>query len=929
MESREPTIDRNLGEGERNKWLLEWNPAPRPYPESTVQTLFEKQAVERGDATALVFGAQPLTYRELNAQANRLAHHLIVVGVQPGQAVAIFLERSLEQIVATLAILKAGAVYVPLDIEFPQERIVQMLKDAQPRAILSHSSVAGRLMDVEGVIQLKLDELDTELRTHPDSNPDIPGDPDALAYIMFTSGSTGRPKGVEVMHRGIVRLVFAVDYIPYNADTVMLQIATVSFDAATFEMWGALLHGGTLVICPSRVPTLDTLGRLIAEHDVNTMLLTAAFFNLVIKESPHILKPLKYLLAGGEALSSWHVAEALRNLPEVRLVNAYGPTENSVISTTYTFDRDTFDPDRPIPIGRPIGNSSCYVLDRFMRLVPAGVTGELYVGGDGVARGYVNRPDLTAERFLADPFRTKPGARMYKTGDRVCWNQKGLLEFMGRSDNQIKLRGFRIELSEIDTVLASFPGVEQAVTVVYDDDVRGKWLAGYVKVADPAGFSVAALEQYIKEKLPDYMVPSALVPVAQWAFTPSGKLDRKALPKPLLGNPLDSVEDVRYESETEERLAQIWSGLFEGMKISRSADFFALGGDSLMAVTLFSKIHQQFKKELSLASLTQAPTLAQLALLIAGRSDAPDFSSYRSLKMIQQGAEGVVPLFMVHGGAGNILIFKEFAKNLGPKQPVYAFQWSGWDGGRGEVSIPSMARAYKRELLRFRPEGPCRVGGHCIGGLIALELARQLIQDGRKIERPIIVTDAPNVKSKTYRRRASRNAAGEHAAFQRLCGELERLKKLEHAKIVNAMPEPPSELPASGWVGQLKQLPYVYPLARALRTRARLFGVYLRTARGNTVPMEGRSWYCGQTQMVAMQGHKHHAFPGDILYFRAGCHGWDMGLPGWWEDVYLGFGELCNGHFEGHVFGGGHDEILQIPEVAELVARGFEGRSVE
>lgn len=924
MESREPTIDRNLGEGERNKLLFEWNPAPTPYPESTVQALFEKQAIERGDATALVFGAQRLTYRELNAQANRMAHHLIAAGVQSGQAVAIFLERSLEQIIATLAILKVGAVYVPLDIEFPQERIVQMLEDAQPRAILSHSSVAGRLMDVVGVIQLKLDELDTELRTHPDSNPDLPSDPDALAYIMFTSGSTGRPKGVEVMHRGIVRLVFAVDYVPYNADTVILHIATVSFDAATFEIWGSLLHGGTCVICPLRVPTLDLLGRLLAEHNVNTILLTAAFFNLVIKESPHILKPVKYLLAGGEALSSWHVAEALRNLPNVRLVNAYGPTENSVISTTYTFDRDTFDPDGPIPIGRPIGNSSCYVLDRFMRLVPVGVTGELYVGGDGVARGYVNRPDLTAERFLADPFRATPGARMYKTGDRVCWNQKGLLEFMGRSDNQIKLRGFRIELSEIDTLLASFPGVEQAVTVVYDDDVRGKWLAGYIKVPDPAGFSITALEQYIKDKLPDYMVPSALIPVAQWTFTPSGKLDRKALPKPVMGSPLDIDEDVRFESETEERLAEIWSGLFAGTKISRSSDFFEHGGDSLLAVTLFSKIHQQFKKELSLASLTQAPTLAQLALLIVGRSDAPDFSSYRSLKMIQQGDEGVAPLFMVHGGAGNVLIFKEFAKNLGAKQPVYAFQWSGWDGGQGEASIASMARAYKRELMRFKPEGPYRVGGHCIGGLIALELARQLVLDGAEIEMPIIVTDAPNVKSKTYRRKGSRNAAKEHAAFQRLCGKLERAKKLEHAKIVNTMPEPSSESQATGWVGRLKQLPYVYPLARTIRTRARLVEVYLRTSRGNTVPMDGRSWYCGQTQMVAMHGHKHHAFSGDILYFRAGCHGWDMGLPGWWDDVYLGFGELCNGHFEGQVFGGGHDEILQIPEVAEGIKKVFD-----
>ena len=917
-QNRGATDGSPLAEDERNQLLYGWNPAPTPYPETTVSALFEKQAEAHGESMALIFNENGLTYRELNAQANRLAHYLIAAGAQPGRSVAIFLERGLEQIVATLAILKAGAAYIPLDVEFPQERIVQMLEDAQPQIILSHSDLAGRLADVTLVA---LDGLTVELQAQSESNPPVENSPDALAYIMYTSGSTGRPKGVEVVHRGIIRLLFGVDYVPLNADTVILHMAAVSFDAATFEIWGALLHGGICVLCPSRVPTLDMIGQLLAEHRVNTFWMTSALFNLVIAEASEILKPVKILLTGGEALSPWHVEKALRELPETQLINGYGPTENTTFSTTYAFDRTTFDPARPIPIGRAIGNSTCYVLDDALSLVPVGVPGELYVGGDGLARGYANRPELTAKCFLPDPFSTKLGARMYKTGDRVCWNRDGLIEFIGRVDHQIKLRGFRIELQEIDIVLGSYLGVEQAVTVVYEDAVRGRWLVGYVKVADPKKFPVEGLEAYAYEKLPDYMVPAALVPVAEWSFTPSGKLDRKALPKPKLSAPVGTNFHAP-ENEMQKALAEIWERLLRLERVGLDDHFFDLGGDSLRAVHLFHEINQKLGHELPLSTLALAPTVRGLAAIMDGGSGEAQLSGFRSLQLIQQGDPAVMPIFMIHGGAGNVVVFREFAHNLGSHHPVYAFQWSGWDGNRGLRTIPEMAAAYKEELLRFHPADTYRLGGHCIGGLIAIELAHQLRMDGLGINGPIIVSDCPNLESATYRRGEPENSTVSRSAFGRMAADLESRKAAE-CKEWNI---PALVKPEFGLSATLKRVPAVVGAIRSARTFPQMVGINLTLARGQKVPMDLRAFYSGMTLCAAAKRHTSPKHPGDVVYFRSACVlGRNLGLEGWWDDPFFGFGELCGGRFEGHVVGGGHNEVLNLPEVAEMARRAWAG----
>ncbi len=907
----------HLADEEWEQVIRLWNPPPTPYPESTVQSLFEAQVSSRPDSIALIYGAARVTYAELNRQSNRLAHHLINAGVRPGQGVATFLERGIPQMVSTLAILKAGGAYIPLDVEFPAERIEQMLEDAQPPLVLTQSGEARKLSKSSGAKRICLDEIETELESCPATNPAVECSTDALAYIMYTSGSTGRPKGVEVVHRGIIRLLFGVDYVPFGSDTVMLHMAAASFDASTLEIWGPLLHGGICVLSPSRVPTLETVGQLLEEHQVNIFWMTAALFNLAVSAAPEILRPVKYLLAGGEALSPLHVEMALRELPQVQLINGYGPTENTTFSTTYAFDRNTFDPAKPIPIGRAIGNSTCYILDRFLRPVAPGVPGELYVGGAGVARGYAGRPDLTAERFLDDPFSARPGARMYKTGDVVYWNPGGQIEFIGRVDNQIKLRGFRIELQDIDLALGTFPGVEQAVTAVYEDEGRGKWLAAFVKVEDPEQFPVDELKDFAYGKLPDYMVPAAFVPVREWQYTPSGKLDRKALPRP---QPSTSVED-RYappETDTQKTLATLWQGLLNLSRVGIDDDFFELGGDSLCSVHLFHEINQRFGCELPLSTLTQQPTIRGLASVLDGDSVELHLAGFRCLQLIQAGDPDVPPLFMIHGGAGNVLVFHEFARNLGARQPVYAFQWSGWDGDRGHESIAAMASAYKEELLRFRRMDEYRIGGHCIGGLIAIELARLLRQDGIGIDGPLIVGDCPNLKASSYCLAEPEQSVVSRDAFTEMVNSLEKQHVGWGAWMPSAME---CEAGLKSW---LKRSALAVSVVHWLRYQPTLIGLRVAVLLGKKVPVDKRPFYSSRTLVLAAKRHQAERYTGDIVYFRSTCvFGRQLGLQGWWNDPFMGFGELCGGRFDGHVVGGGHNDVLKLAEVADMVNAAF------
>ena len=468
---------RLLSDDERQKLLIEWSGPRTDYPRgASIHELFEDQARRTPSAVAVVFGNSELSYDELNRQANRLARQLQKLGVGRDVPVGVCMERSLEMVTALLGVLKAGGAYVPLDQAYPAERLALMMKDAETPVILTQTRVKNCCLNAAAkVLCLDTDEFADEADTNLKSAVRA----EDLAYVMYTSGSTGTPKGVAVTHRGVVRLVRETNYVSFSADQTFLQLAPISFDASTFEIWGALLNGGKLVVMPPAQPSLEEIGSAIRRHGVTTLWLTAGLFNAMVDERLHDLRPLRQLLAGGDVLSVPHVRKALSHLTETRLINGYGPTESTTFACCHTIAADAAF-DGSIPIGRPIANTTAYILDSNLRSVPIGVAGELFLGGDGLARGYWRRPQLTAEKFISDPFSSEPGARLYRTGDRARWRNDGTIEFLGRADSQVKMRGFRIELGEIENALKQQSDVLDGAVVVREDTPGDKRLVAYV-----------------------------------------------------------------------------------------------------------------------------------------------------------------------------------------------------------------------------------------------------------------------------------------------------------------------------------------------------------------------------------------------------------------------------------------------------------------
>ena len=469
-------------DGERQMPPAEWNDTRTKYPrDATIHQIFEEQVRQTPSAIAVTFGKEQLTYDELNRRANQLARRLRELKVDRDVPVGVSMERSAELIVALLAVLKAGGIYAPLDPAYPAERRALMMKDTGMSVILTDD--ANRTADAG------FD--DTDLANDRSAED--------LCYIMYTSGSTGAPKGVAVTHRGVVRLVKETDYASFAGET-FLQLAPISFDASTFEIWGALLNGGKLVVMPPAPPSLQEIGNAIREHGVTTLWLTAGLFNAMVDERLQDLRPLRQLLAGGDVLSVSHVRKALRALPNTRLINGYGPTESTTFACCHTIPADA-DLSDSLPIGKPIANTTAYILDSQLQPVSIGVTGELFIGGDGLARGYWGSPELTAEKFIDDPFSAEPNARLYRSGDLARWREDGVIEFLGRADTQVKLRGFRIELGEIESALRQQPDVLDSAVVVRDDIPDDKQLIAYVvrQPNAPAEWSGSAAHRCLKE----------------------------------------------------------------------------------------------------------------------------------------------------------------------------------------------------------------------------------------------------------------------------------------------------------------------------------------------------------------------------------------------------------------------------------------------
>jgi amino acid adenylation domain-containing protein len=741
---------------ERELVLVRWNDTSTELPtDCTVASLFSEQVSRAPDATALVFGALRMTYAELDARAERVASRLCALGACRESVVAICLPRSPEQIVGSLGILKAGAAYLPLDLANPPERNAFLLRDANAVVLVTDRNSLASLPRL-GIPTVLTEDLGADLDDPSEARCEKPfprvASADSLAYVMYTSGSTGEPKGVMVEHRSIIRLVKGQHFAAFGPDRVFLQLAPVAFDASTFEIWGPLLNGGTLVIAPDGLLDLGRIGELISSHGVTTVWLTAGLFNAIIDTRPEALRGAEEIITGGEALSVRHVRMAFERLgPETRIINGYGPTECTTFACCHVISPDDPAPTGTIPIGRPIANTTAYVLDDRGQPVPIGVAGELYVGGPGVARGYVGRPELTDERIIVSPFRT--GERLYRTGDRVRWLPNGTLEFLGRLDGQAKLRGFRIEPGEVEAALNRHPDVSRSAVVVRDIQAGDRQLVAYWSPRPEAHHANPDLAAYLRGLLPAYMIPSAFLRLDSLPLTINGKLDRGALPGFYREARLQA-DRVAPRDALEARLADIWSKLLGIPEPGACDSFFDLGGHSLLAISLLAAIEREFGQRISVATFFECPTIEALAKGLRTSSRQPARAVATRLNASESGVALVFPPSVFGHCAEGIRL----SRLLPPNVRAYAISIAGdepyWKGCH---TLSDIARGFVSALREATPNGPYVLVGFSFAGRVAFEMARLMDEAGLDVAHLVIIDTSIETGRRRVRDRVVRD----------------------------------------------------------------------------------------------------------------------------------------------------------------------------
>jgi amino acid adenylation domain-containing protein len=688
-----------------------------------IHQLFEERVAASGDSVALIHGGESLTYAALDARANRLAHLLRTHGVGPDRLVGILLERGLSMVVGLLAILKAGGAYVPLDPRYPAARLAHMLEDAAPCALLTQRGLRAQLPST-GAAVILVDSDSAEIAAQQSSLPGPPEPglrPDHLAYVIYTSGSTGRPKGVMIEHAAVVNFLRSMQKRPgITATDRLLAVTTVAFDIAALEIYLPLVTGATVVLADALAATdAESLARMLETHDITIMQATPATWRLLLHGGWTGRKSLK-VLCGGEALTRDLATELLERTGVVW--NMYGPTETTIWSCARPIA--AADGAHTEPIGGPIDDTRVHILDEHLQPVAVGIAGEICIGGAGVARGYLNRAELTAERFVADPFARQAGARMYRTGDLGRVRQNGAIDFLGRTDHQVKMRGYRIELGEIEAQLIGHAAVREAAVLAREDGPQEgceeKRLVAYLVPRNSAAPpTVESLRGHLAAVLPDYMVPSTFVALERLPLTPNGKLDRGALPAP----DADSQLRRRFEAplgRVEQALAAMWQTLLRVERIGRDDNFFELGGYSMLALDLRSRVASELGVAVALSALIEAPTVALLAQLIEGRA-ARD-----SMVLIREG-QGGPAVFLVHDGDGETLLYRNLALRLDRRHAVFGLNPYALPGvPMAHTRIRDMAAYHIRKIKSVQPHGPFLLGGMCAGGVIAFEMALQL-----------------------------------------------------------------------------------------------------------------------------------------------------------------------------------------------------------
>ncbi|HEX8087553.1 MAG TPA: amino acid adenylation domain-containing protein, partial [Blastocatellia bacterium] len=689
--------------------------------------LFEAQVERTPGEVAVVFKQQQLTYRQLNRRANQLAHYLRSLGVGPDVPVGICMIRSIEMAVSVLGILKAGGGYVPLDPASPRDRILFILEDTRVPVLLTLGEApreyGGRTVD--------LNSNRADIAGESEENPVNQTAAENLAYVIYTSGSTGIPKGVMVQHNSVVNLAEALHERLYDSRDVHLRVsmnAPLVFDAAVKQLV-QLFYGHTIHILPEEA-RLDAreLIDYASRQALDVLDVTPAMLRILLSARSHdgrASSPSR-VLVGGEAIdeATW---QFMAGDEGVTYFNVYGPTECTVDTTVCRVQKSLSKPT----IGRPLANIRVYILDKELNPVPIGVHGEMHVAGACLARGYLGRADLTADRFIPDPFADEPGARMYKSGDLARYLPDLSVEFIGRVDQQVKIRGFRIELGEVESVLGHHPGVREAVVMAREDSPGDKRLVAYVTRRQQAGPGVNELRGYLKERLPDYMVPSAFVFMEALPLNANGKLDHRALPAPDQSRSVLEKTYAPPRTAIEQRLADVWAGVLGVDKIGIYDSFFELGGHSILAIQMMLKIRKSFDIDLPVTAMFHAPTISEFARLMEEKSDIA--SLFSILVPVQVGGT-LPPLFCIHPTGGQVMVYQHIATGLGPDQPVYGLQSRGLSDPDSEYkSVNEMAAGYAAYIRRQQPEGPYYLMGWSFGGVIAVSVAWELEQQGQEV----------------------------------------------------------------------------------------------------------------------------------------------------------------------------------------------------
>jgi amino acid adenylation domain-containing protein len=879
--------------------LVEWNGTRTDYPkDKCLHQLFEEQVRRTPEAIAVVFeagqlrdhastGEAVLTYGELNRRANQLANHLRALGVGPEVLVAICVERSLEMVIGLLGILKAGGGFVPLDPAYPKERLAFMLKDSQVPVLLTQERLVAGLPEHDARV-ICLDSGWETMARESGENPGCSTLPENLAYVIYTSGSTGQPKGVLVSHDSIAgHCRNAQRYYELDSRDVVLQFASLSFDVSLEEILPTLIVGARLVIMGTNIWPPAEFHRKISEFGLTVLNLPTAYWQELAREWAGVpelvpnIQPRLFIVGGDtmlpEVLKLWQRTP----LNSIRLLNAYGPTETTITATAFEIaprpgQNTTY---QRVPIGRPLANRTIYILDRHNHPAPIGIPGHLHIGGAGLARGYLNRPELTAEKFIPDPFSAEPGARMYKTGDLARYRPDGNIEFLGRADHQVKIRGFRIETGEIEAVLGQHPAVREAVVLAREDAPDEKRLVAYV-VADS---TADELRHFLKDKLPEYMVPAVVVLLEALPVTPTGKVDRRALPVPDRSRPELEKAFVAPRDDLELQLAQIWEEVLGVRPVGVRDNFFELGGHSLLAVRLFALIEKRLGKKLPLTAVFQGATVEHLAGLLRQQATPGPQSS---LAPLQPGGDKR-PLFLVHPAGGHVFPYIHLAQLLGSDQPCYGLQARGLEDGQDpHTRIEDMAAWYIQALQTVQPTGPYLLGGWSMGGVVAFEMAQQLHAQGQRVALLALLDGRIPTPDETFPEEDAEAILMVERYFGISFGPMESLAQLPKDEQLAFMLE---QAKSAGLIP-----------AELDVSQARRFVELLRS------------------DLRATQIYGLRRYPGRITFFKA-----SETLAGAAKDPdpTMGWSEWASGGVEVHVVPGNHANLMYEPHVEVLAEK--------